>query len=224
VAQDWRDERIAELEAAVVAKDARIAELEQRVAELSKQLAEVLERLGQNSRNSHRPPSSDPPAARGQRRGKGKSKSKRKRGAQPGHRPAQRELLPPEEVDEFVHLFPTHCEGCARPLPEAPDPHAMRYQVTELKPMKPHTTEYRRHTVWCSCGRATCAVHDQQPASPFGPRLMAVVALLTGVYHLSRRKAAEVLSDMVGTRTAGLHRPRATRLHGPSVRVLARLQ
>lgn len=200
MAQDWRDERIAELEAAVAARDARIAELEQRVAELSKQLAEVLERLGQNSRNSHRPPSSDPPAARGQRRGKGKSKSQRKRGAQPGHRPAQRQLLPPEEVDEFVHLFPTHCEGCARPLPEVPDPHAMRYQVTELKPMKPHTTEYRRHTVWCSCGRATCAVHDQQPASPFGPRLMAVVALLTGVYHLSRRKAAQLLGDMVGMR------------------------
>src|SRR5690606_9726879 len=87
VAQDWRDERIAELEAALAAsearnaaKDARIAELEQRVAELSKQLAELAEKLRQNSRNSHRPPSSDPPAARRQRRGKGKSKSKRKRG------------------------------------------------------------------------------------------------------------------------------------------------
>jgi uncharacterized coiled-coil protein SlyX len=58
VAQDWQDERIAELERALAdrdaqlaAKDARIAELEQRVAELSRQLAEVLGKLGQNSRN-----------------------------------------------------------------------------------------------------------------------------------------------------------------------------
>jgi transposase len=207
VAQDWRDERIAELERALAdrdaqlaAKDARIAELELRVAELSKQLAEVLEKLGQNSRNSHRPPSSDPPVTRGQRRGKGKSKSQRKRGAQPGHRPAQRGLLPPEDVDKVVDLFPTHCEDCAKPLPEVPDPHAIRFQVTEVERVKPHTTEYRRHGVRCSCGRTTCAVHDQQPSSPFGPRLMALVALLTGVYHLSRRKAAELLSDMAGVR------------------------
>jgi transposase len=207
VAQDWRDERIAELEAALAAseacnaaKDARIAELEQRVAELSKQLAEIVEKLGQNSRNSHRPPSSDPPAARGQRRGKGKSKSQRKRGAQPGHRPAQRQLLPPEQVDRVVDLFPSHCDGCSKPLPEVSDPHAMRCQVTEVEPVRPHTTEYRRHAVRCSCGHTTCAVHDQQPASPFGPRLMALVALLTGVYHLSRRKAAELLSDMAGVR------------------------
>lgn len=100
--RDWRDERIAEQEAALAARDAqlaardaqleardaRITELEQRVAEVSARLTELAEKLGQNSRNSHRPPSSDPPAARGQRRGKGKSKSQRKRGAQPGHRPA----------------------------------------------------------------------------------------------------------------------------------------
>ncbi len=207
MAQDWREQRIAELEAALAAsearnaaKDARIAELEQRVAELSARLAELAEKLGQNSRNSHRPPSSDSPAARGQRRGKGKSKSKRKRGAQPGHRPAQRQLLPPEEVDEVVDLFPSHCDDCAKPLPEVTDPNAMRFQVTEVPRVKPHTTEYRRHAVRCSCGHTTCAVHDQQPASPFGPRLMALVALLTGVYHLSRRKAAELLSDMAGVR------------------------
>jgi transposase len=38
------------------------------------------------------------------------------------------------------------------------------------------------------------------PASPFGPRLMSVIALLTGVYHLSRRKTVGLLSDVVGVR------------------------
>lgn len=97
---------------------------------------------------------------------KASRKSKRKRGAQPGHRPAQRKLLPADEVDKIVDLFPSHYEGCAKPLPEVPDSGAMRFQVTEVPPIEPYTTEYRRHAVRCSCGHTTCAVHDQQPASP----------------------------------------------------------
>jgi transposase len=52
------------------------------------------------------------------------------------------------------------------------------------------------------CGKATRAAYDAQkiPSSPFGPRLMSAVALLTGVYHLSRRKAVTLLSDLVGVR------------------------
>ena len=58
---DWRDERIAELEAEGAVKDARIATLEQQVAMLMKRVAELEEKLRQNSRNSHLPPSSDAP-------------------------------------------------------------------------------------------------------------------------------------------------------------------
>jgi transposase len=200
VAPDWRDQRIAELESALAAEKDRVRELEQQVAALSARLTELADKLGQNSRNSHLPPSSDSPAQRGQRRGKGKSKGKRKRGGQPGHRGVRRELLPPERVNAFVNLFPSQCESCWKPLLEVPDPLARRYQVTEVPPFEPHTTEYRRHTVRCSCGYSTCAAYDERiiPVSPFGPRLMALIALLTGVYHLSRRKTAELLSDIVG--------------------------
>jgi len=161
-AQDWRDERIAELEAALAASAAdlavereRVAQLEQQVATLGARVAELISKLGQNSRNSHLPPSTHPPGAREQRRGKGK-RGKRKRGGQPGHRGAHRELLPPEQVNAFVNLFPAQCEGCWKPLPEKSDPLAKRYQVTEVPPITPHTTEYRRHTVRCpGCGYAT---------------------------------------------------------------------
>jgi hypothetical protein len=54
VLRDWRDERIAEL-----AAKGRIADQDGRIAELEKRLAQLAEQLGQNSRNSHRPPSSD---------------------------------------------------------------------------------------------------------------------------------------------------------------------
>jgi transposase len=209
VAADWRDERIAELEAEGARKDARIAELEGQVATLTgqvaaltKQVAELMEKLGRNSRNSHLPPSSDGPGQRGSGPGKGKSGA-RKRGGQPGHGGSRRTLLPPDEVDEVVDLFPTHCDGCADALPKVPDVAAHRYQQVELPPITPHTTEWRCHEVTCSkCRHKTRAAYDSDviPASPFGPRLMAVVAFLTGVYHVSRRKTVVLLWELLGVR------------------------
>ncbi|HEY1534415.1 MAG TPA: IS66 family transposase, partial [Polyangiaceae bacterium] len=82
---------------------------------------------------------------------------------------------------------------------------ATRYQQTEVPPIEPRTTEWRRHQVTCPCcGYKTRAAYDgdQIPASPFGPRLMAIMALLTGVYHLGRRRAVELLSDIVGVRVS----------------------
>src|SRR4051812_44615530 len=76
---------------------ARIDELEARVAELEG-------RLQQNSCNSSRPPSTDAPAARQQRRRR--KPSGRSSGAQPQHRPATRPLLPVEEVTTVVVCKP----------------------------------------------------------------------------------------------------------------------
>jgi transposase len=213
VQRDWRDDRIAELEAELAAKDAiiaeqaaRIAEQDRRIAALEKQVAQLLEQLGQNSRNSHKPPSTDTPEERQKRKNREKkARQARKRGGQPGHRGASRELLPPEKVSKFVDLFPTECENCWKPLPEMPDASATRYQQIEVPPLEPRTTEWRRHQVTCPCcGYKTRAAYDgaQIPASPFGPRLMAIMALLTGVYHLGRRRAVELLSDIVGVRVS----------------------
>ena len=196
-----RDARIAEQDAQLAAKDARIEEHEQLVVKLTKQVVvltkqvEVLtEKLGRNSRNSHRPPSSDPPGRAGSKTKSKKSKknrkSKRKRGGQPGHRGSHRELLPSDQVNEFCDLFPRQCENCWRSLAKVPDGKAKRYQVTEVPPMRPHTVEFRRHAVVCaSCGHKTRAPYDTGviPALPFGPRLMSLVALLVGVYHSVQR-------------------------------------
>lgn len=203
------ERRIAELEAELAAKDAqlaaqaaRIAELESRVEALLRQVTELTERLGRHSGNSNLPPSSDPPGARGQRPGK-RDKGKRLRGGQPGHRGSRRVALPPERVDDIVDFYPEHCEHCSEALPGTPDPQARRYQYTELPAFEPHTTEYRRHCVGClRCGGKTLAPYDAAaiPRSPFGPRLMAAITLLTGVYNLSRRKAVSLCSDLLGVR------------------------
>jgi transposase len=200
--------RIAEFEAELEAERSRSQRLEQQigalleqVAALTQRVAELTERLGRNSRNSHLPPSSDPPGTAGGKGGGQRPKSGRPRGGQRGHRGSRRELVAADKVDDVVDLYPAECESCWAALSEQPDPAAKRYQWIEVPPLRPYIKETRRHAVRCPCcGHKTRAAYSEEeiPASPFGPRLMSIISLLTGVYHVSRRRAAKLLSDLVG--------------------------
>jgi transposase len=203
-----KDARLAEFEVELASKavalaerDAKIAERDAKIAELEVQLRRLNEKLNQNSSNSHLPPSSDGPGASKKNQRKPKAKNKRKQGAQKGHRGNHRQLLPPERVHEFVDVFPAACLGCATSLPSKSDSDPRRHQLLELEHNAAHVTEVRRHEVLCSkCGQRTRpSLEDAEiPTSPFGPRLVATVAMLTGVYHLSRRKTQCLLSELLG--------------------------
>lgn len=193
--------RSEEGDARIAALEAQNAALVEQVAKLTARIDQLLELLGRNSKNSHKPPSSDGPASRGPSGGSGKSKSGRKAGGQKGHKGSHRELLPVERVDTFVELYPEVCLGCGAALRPRFDDDARRYQQLDLRDHRPHLTEFRRHEVECErCGHRTLAPYDAAkiPASPFGPCLTAVVALLTGVYHLSRRKTRQLLAELFG--------------------------
>ena len=200
---DPRDQRIAELESRVAAQDAQlsakdgeIAALKQKVEELTHLVLLLKERLDRSSGNSSKPPSSDSPGQRAERRGKGATGGKR--GGQPGHSGSKRGLLPPTQVSEFKPLFPRKCENCLSPLPETSDA-VQRYQTVDLPVLKAHVIEWVRHRVACpSCRHKTWASIASIPATPFGPRVEAVVGLVTGVYHLSRRVAVSLMSDILG--------------------------
>jgi transposase len=199
--------RIAELEQELAKKIEQLEQQRQRIEQQCQQIeqlkevvAQLRERLDRNSGNSSLPPSSDSPEARQSKRNKSKNaKKRRKRGGQPGHRGNSRELLPPEQVDHIEDLFPDLCENCWSKLPKTPDEQPQRYQVTEVPPITAKTTEYRQHSVGCPCcGHETRAQLPQEiAASPFGPRLSSIIVMLTGVYHLSRRQAQKVLSDLL---------------------------
>lgn len=194
---DPRDQRIAELESRLAAKDGEIADLKRKVEELTQLVLTLKERLDRNSSNSNKPPSSDRPEQRAERRGKGTTGGKR--GGQPGHSGSTRGLVPPDQVSEFKPLFPPECENCWATLPQTPAGPPQRFQTVELPPLKAHITEWQRHCVTCpGCKHQTWASVVPIPASPFGPRLSAVIGLFTGVYHLSRRGAVSLLSDVLG--------------------------
>ena len=75
----------------------------------------------------------------------------------------------------------------------------MRHQVTEAPKVEPDVTEHRLHTLECACGHCTTAqLPAGVPAGDFGPRLMALVALWSGTYHLGKRAIEQILLDLCG--------------------------
>src|SRR5215218_7612803 len=100
-------------------RDAVIAALQQQVAALEVRLRDLEERLGRNASNSSLPPSANPPAAPPP---VVKAKTGRTTGAQPGHPPHLKHLLPPERVTRTVALRPPCCERCRTPLPREAGP------------------------------------------------------------------------------------------------------
>jgi len=183
-------ELLADLPPAVVAfLHALVAEnaaLKTRVADLEAQ-------VNQNSRNSSKPPSSDGPAVK---RAPPKPASGKAAGGQPGHPKAERALV--DHPDRVRDCKPTACRRCARRL-AGDDPAPLRHQVTELPPVAPVVTEYRRHRLTCpGCGAATCGDLPAGVAGQDGPRLRAACALLTGAFRLSKAKAARLLGDLCG--------------------------
>ena len=181
-------------------RDARIAELEQllgraleRIKVLEAEVAELRARLGQNSKNSSKPPSSDGP-------GVPKPKAKvtgTKRGGQPGHEGAERRALP---VDKVVHYRPKRCRRCSHRL-VGDDADPKRFQVVELPDIKPLVTEHRAHALTCpACRTVTeASLPTDVLQHGFGPRLSSFVAYLTGRCRLSKRQVVELCEDALGT-------------------------
>lgn len=210
------EQRIADLERALAGAEGgcagasfrsaeqmlRIADLEAEHEKLRRVVEKLSKRLGLNSSNSSMPPSTDRGrnAKRNAKKAKRK-KSKRKRGGQMGHPGHRRALLPAEQVDATFEHFPDACTECGESLPAETDPDALRHQVTELPPIQPHTTEHRLHAVSCGCGCVTRAVLPEHvPVGAFGPRLVSMVALLTGLYRLSKRNTVRALRELFGVK------------------------
>ena len=188
---------IAQQAATIAERDATIAERDATIAKLEKRVADLETKLGQNSSNSSLPPSTD----RGQnpRRNAKKTDAKRKKRKKRTGPGRHRELLPAEQVDAFHDHFPTACGGCGKRLRKAVDAEPQRHQVTELPEVRPRVDEHRLHAVACSCGCVTrAALPDDVPRGAFGPRLIATVALLTGLYRLSKRNTRRILSELFG--------------------------
>jgi len=171
--------------------------LKQHVGILQEKVRELTARLNQNSSNSSKPPSSDVPWK--QRR---KQKpTGRKPGGQPGREGKTRKPLPPEQVDRTIPVMPERCDGCRlalRPEDAVGDP--FRHQVIEIPPVVAEVVEYVLHALKCRrCGEITAAdLPEGVPNQCAGPRLQAILSLLTARFRVTRREARDLVVALFG--------------------------
>jgi transposase len=161
---------------------------------LEAEIATLRERVNRNSRNSSQPPSSDGPGVPG--KGRTRTGTRRKPGGQKGRKGTTRKLVPLEQVKEMHEIKPDVCRRCGHEL-GGEVAKLYRHQVTDIPPVVAEVTEYRLHTLRClECGTQTRAqLPPGVPQGAFGPRLQAMIALLSGQYHLSKRETARVMAD-----------------------------
>jgi transposase len=170
---------------------------------LEERIEELERRVNRNSGNSSMSPSSDPPWSRAERRRRAREaykRSMRRTGGQPGHQGRTRELAEPERVDRRFEHLPERC-GCGHRFgggeERIGDP--VVHQQYELPPARPLVFEHARVRLVCpACGRPVLAELPGPALSGYGPRLEAHIAMLAGVFRLSREQVRQVVSEVFG--------------------------
>jgi transposase len=191
--------------AVIAAQAARIEQLEKLVGELAA-------RLAKDSSNSSKPPGSDGPGSRAERRAVAAKQKKqrqaerdaggsaRKRGGQAGHEGRGLELSADPDRRE-APSEPAACDGCGGDLVGAKLVGREKLQVVDIPEIKALVTEYLLVSRRCGCGVVSCG---QMPVGvrggpvAYGPNLQARAALLHAHGQLSQERAAEPVAGLFG--------------------------
>jgi len=102
-----------------------------------------------------------------------------------------------EEGDIVIDCKPEICGHCGEPLDGHSDPAPYCQQQYDVVITR-RTTEYRKHKIVCPCCGETTegTLPEEANESAYSPNVAALVAILTGLFQLSRRKA-ELFMDQV---------------------------
>lgn len=185
---------------------------ERQIARLEARIERLEEQLRKDSRNSSKPPSSDSPGTRQERRAEARVKAKellgeerrqRRAGGQPGHRGSGRELLGEDQIDEIVEYFPESCGRCGHGFGLEERRASVRFgrhQVAELPPVVVIVSEHRTHRLSCpQCkAKTTAELPAELSGSAFGPRAQAAAVTLCARNRISRRDMVELAGDLFG--------------------------
>jgi transposase len=190
-------EQLAVVLGALAQRDAVIEQLRGELATANAEITELRRQLGQNSRNSSKPPSSDgltKPAPRSLRK-----RGARKSGGQDGHPGST--LAPVTTPDEVIAHEPGCCRGCGDDLAGAPEVGREHRQVFDLPPIAPRVIEHQLIRRRCGCGTATSAAAPAGASAPvqYGPRITAIIVYLYVGQFLSRKRTAAALAELFGT-------------------------
>lgn len=169
--------------------EAKLKITEELLRKALEEIAKLKERLDLNSKNSSKPPSTDQ---------KGNTADKEKRAREP-RAGKSRDPFPAEKVDQHIQCTQAHCPHCGSSFLQLSGQCEVLQQA-ELPQVKALITEYELLKYAClGCGKnSTASLPEGVPDSAFGPKLMGLMALLTGLFHLSKREAIELIKELYG--------------------------
>jgi transposase len=154
------------------------------------QIATLEAHASQHSRNSDRPPSSDPPYEKRTAR----SGPQGKPGAKPGHPGYRQALLAPTEV---IEVTPEACPCGQREFPETTPYYT--HQVIELPEIQMQIKHLVLHEARCPrCGKRIKASLPAEHHHGYGPRLTALIGELSGSQRASRSAVREFCTSVLG--------------------------
>ena len=177
------------------------AELRKRVAELEAELAEVKalfkELLGQNSRNSHTPPSKDEKRYP-KRKLKAKGELAKEDDTKEKREGKTLEYTATPDYIEKLKLEKTHC-NCGQDL-KALESYWERIQVYELPEMALEVWEYQRERKCCGCGSLHEAVLPEgvNRGVQYGSRIKGLANYLHHYQQLPLGRSVELMKDCFG--------------------------
>jgi transposase len=175
-----------------------VSDLRTMVEALQAEVADLKRQLGQNSRNSSKPPSSDSPFVKPAPKSL-RGKSGKKPGGQLGHPGSTLALV--DDPNERLRHEPGPCTGCGADLADAPEVGVERRQVFDLPPMTVRVTEHQLIARRCGCGTTTCGTAPEGVTAPvqYGPRITAIILYLYVGQFLSKQRTARALAELFGT-------------------------
>lgn len=161
------------------------------ISQLSDEVTKLKEQIAKNSKNSSKPPSSDQKGNTDPDQPKKERKKRKGRARTP---------FPTERIDYHIECSQENCPHCGSSAIQLNGQPPEILQQAELPEIKATVTEYQLLKYGCiDCGKNSVAPLPLGiPDSAFGPKLMGLLVTLTGVFHLAKREAAQLIKELYG--------------------------
>jgi len=169
--------------------EAKVQRLEELLKQALEKIAQLEEQLKRNSKNSSKPPSTD------QKSNTPDTDKKPPRDARTGK---ARPSFPPDKIDRHVQCKQENCPYCGSSKIQLNGNSPEILQQAELPEIKAIITEFQLQKYHCEeCRKnSTARLPSGIPDSAFGPKLMGLLANLTGVLHVAKREAIQLIKDL----------------------------
>lgn len=103
-----------------------------------------------------------------------------------------------DRIDSHVQCSQENCPHCGSIAIELSSAPGEKWQQAELPEVRAVVTEYELLKYCCKgCGKnSTASLPSGVPDSAFKPKLMGLLATLTGVLHVAKREAIQLIKDL----------------------------